>query len=76
MEKIVEYIEGMSYGRGYNRLTGEALPSRAVTGDTARIKNAGGQRVSSSCRITTDVQTLQEMHFFLSARIRNRLNRA
>lgn len=58
--KIVEYVEGMNYGRGYNRLTGEALPSRSVTGETARIKNAEGQRVSSSCRITTDVQTLHE----------------
>ncbi len=57
---VVEYIEGMSYGRGFNRLTGEALPSRAVSGDTARIKNAEGQRVSSSCRITTEVQTLHE----------------
>ena len=58
--KVVEYVEGMNYGRGYNRLTGEALPSRAATGETARIKNAEGQPVDSSCRITTDVQTLHE----------------
>lgn len=58
--KIVEYVEGMSYGRGYDRLTGDPLPSRAVVGDTAQIKNAEGQRVTSSCRITTDTQTLHE----------------
>lgn len=58
--RIIGYVEGMSYGRGYNRLTGEAMPSPAVVGETAKIKNAEGQRVTTSCRITTDVKTLHE----------------
>jgi hypothetical protein len=58
--KLIEYREGMDFGRGYNRLTGETLPNHAVIGNVTSIKTAAGQRMSADCRTITDVETLHK----------------
>jgi hypothetical protein len=51
----------MKAGLGYNRLTGDVLPSPAVQGTAITpVQGAGGQQVSSDCVTIQDVQTLHQ----------------
>ncbi len=59
--RIVSFTEGMKIGLGYNRLTGDRLPTPAVVGSSiTAIQGAGGQRVTSDCITITDVETLHK----------------
>lgn len=56
---IVPFTDGMKIGLGYNRLTGDCMPSPAVTGTSvSAIPNATGQQVTLDCTTIQDVETL------------------
>ncbi|WP_380156205.1 hypothetical protein [Kineococcus sp. R86509] len=48
----------MKVGKGYNLLTGDALPSPAVTGTLSPVQMSGGQQVVSQIRRIEDLETL------------------
>src|SRR5215470_1798337 len=58
--QIVEFKDGMKFGIGYNRLTGDVLPSPAVVGSTSAVTGAAGQQVSSDCVTIQDVESLHK----------------
>ncbi|RKH02935.1 hypothetical protein D7V97_27265 [Corallococcus sp. CA053C] len=56
----IPFEDGMKFGKGFNRLTGEVLASPAVTGAVSELTHAGGQLVKSNCITIEDVTTLHE----------------
>jgi hypothetical protein len=51
----------MKFGLGYNRLTGDLLPTLAVLGSSvSSTQGGGGQQVTSSITTITDVETLHK----------------
>jgi hypothetical protein len=51
----------MKVGLGYNRLTGDRLPTPAVQGPSiSAVQNAVGQQVTISCTTIQDVETLHK----------------
>jgi len=59
--RIVPFTDGMKIGLGYDRLSGDRLPSPAVNGPTiSAVQGAVGQRVTSDCTIIQDVETLHK----------------
>jgi hypothetical protein len=59
--RTVPFIDGMKIGLGYNRLTGEPLPTPAVQGTSiTSVQGAGGQEVASDCITIQDVETLHK----------------
>src|SRR5271157_5395224 len=59
MARVVPFTDGMKLGCGYNRLTGDVLPSPAVQGTAiSAVQGAGGQQVSSDCITVQEVEAL------------------
>lgn len=59
--RIVPFVDGMKLGLGYNRLTGDRLPSPAVQGTSVSpAQGAGGQQVVTDCITVKDVETLHK----------------
>jgi len=59
--RTVPFTDGMKIGLGYNRLTGDRLPSPAVQGTSiSSVQGAGGQQVTISCTTIQDVETLHK----------------
>ena len=59
--RIVSFTDGMKVGLGYNRLTGDRLPTPAVQGTSiSSLQGAGGQQVTSDCTTIQDVETLHK----------------
>jgi len=59
--RVVSFTNGMKVGLGYNRLTGDILPTPAVQGTSiTSLQGAGGQQVTSDCTIIQDVATLHK----------------
>ena len=58
--QIVEFKNGMKFGLGYNRLTGDVLPSPAVMGSTSAVSGAQGQQLSNDCVTIQDVESLHK----------------
>ncbi|MEV6521759.1 PASTA domain-containing protein [Longispora sp. NPDC051575] len=57
----VPFSNGMKIGVGYDRLTGDVLPSAGAVGPSVSgVAQAGGQQVSSDCVIVQDVETLHK----------------
>lgn len=55
----VPFTDGMKIGLGYNRLTGDSLPTPAVQGTSmTSVQDAHGQEVTANCTITEDVENL------------------
>ncbi len=58
---LVPFTDGMKFGLGYNRLTGDVLPTPAVQGSSiTSVQGAGGQTVTSKCTTITEVETLHK----------------
>src|SRR5271157_76032 len=59
MARVVPFTDGRKLGCGYNRLTGDVLPSPAVQGTAiSAVQGAGGQQVSSDCITVQEVEAL------------------
>jgi hypothetical protein len=58
--RTIPFIDGMKPGLGFNRLTGDILPSPAVRGKASSLQGAGGQQVTIDCTIIQDVKTLHK----------------
>lgn len=58
--RTVPFKDGMKPGLGFNRLTGDILPSPAVHGKTSSLQGAGGQQVTIDCSVIQDVKTLHK----------------
>lgn len=59
--RIVPFTDGMKIGLGYNRLTGDRLPTPAVQGlSISSLQGAGGQQVTIDCTTIQDVETLHK----------------
>lgn len=59
--RIVPFMDGMKLGIGYNRLTGDRLPTPAVLGGAiSAIQGGGGQQVTIDCTTIQDVETLHK----------------
>ena len=59
--RTVPFTDGMEIGLGYNRLTGDRLPTPAVQGSSiTTMQGAGGQVVTSNCTTMKDVATLHK----------------
>jgi hypothetical protein len=58
--QIVEFTDGMKFGLGYNRLTGDVLPSPAVVGSTSAVAGAAGQQAAIDCVTVQDVESLHK----------------
>jgi hypothetical protein len=59
--RIVPFTDGMKIGLGYNRLTGDRLPTPAVEGSSiSSLKDAVGQQVTIDCTTIQDVETLHK----------------
>jgi len=59
--RVVPFKDGMKIGLGYNRLTGDRLPTTAVQGSSiSTLQGAAGQQVTISCRVVQDVETLHK----------------
>lgn len=59
--RIVPFTDGMKIGLGYNRLTGDRLPTPAVQGPSiTSLQGAGGQQVTLNCTTIQDVETLHK----------------
>jgi len=57
--RIVPFTDGMKIGIGYNRLSGDRLPTPAVQGASiTTMQGGGGQLVTSDCITIKDVETL------------------
>src|ERR1017187_7552157 len=61
MARVVPFTDGMKLGLGFNRLTGEVLPSSAVQGTAiSALQEAGGQQISSDCITVQEVEALHQ----------------
>jgi len=59
--RVVAFTDGMKIGLGYNRLTGDVLPTPAVQGTSiSSLQSAGGQQVTIDCTTIQDVETLHK----------------
>ncbi|HME09427.1 MAG TPA: hypothetical protein VKG25_20375 [Bryobacteraceae bacterium] len=59
MSRVVAFKDGMKLGLGYDRLSGDVLPSPAVQGSgISAVQGAAGQQVSIDCVTIQDVETL------------------
>jgi hypothetical protein len=59
--RIVPFTDGMKIGLGYNRLTGDRLPTPAVQGlSISSLQGASGQQVTVDCTTIQDVETLHK----------------
>ena len=59
MSRVVSFKDGMKLGLGYDRLSGDVLPSPAVQGSgISAVQGAAGQQVSIDCVTVQDVETL------------------
>ncbi|GAX45648.1 hypothetical protein NIES4075_66690 [Tolypothrix sp. NIES-4075] len=59
--RIVPFIDGMKIGLGYNRLSGDVLPTPSVQGTSiSSVQAAGGQQVTVDCTTIQDVETLHK----------------
>ncbi len=58
--RIVPFADGMKVGLGYNRLSGDRLPTPAVQGSISPLQEAIGQQVTIDCTTIQDVQTLHK----------------
>lgn len=59
--RIVPFMDGMKVGLGYNRLTGDRLPTPVVQGSSiSSMQGAAGQGVTIDCTIIQDVSTLHK----------------
>lgn len=59
--RIIPFIDGMKIGLGYNRLTGDRLPTPAIQGTSiSSLQGAGGQQVTIDCTTIQDVETLHK----------------
>jgi hypothetical protein len=57
----VPFVDGMKIGLGYNRLTGEVMPSKGAVGPSVSgLGQAGGQQVSIDCVTVEDVESLHK----------------
>jgi hypothetical protein len=57
--RIVPFAEGMKVGLGYDRLTGDRLPTPSVQANTiSPVTGAGGQQVTIDCTTIQNVETL------------------
>jgi len=54
----IPYAADMKVGKGYNLLTGDALPSPAVTGSLTPVQMSGGQQVVSQIKRIEDLESL------------------
>jgi hypothetical protein len=61
MAVLIPFVDGMKVGLGYNQLNGDTSPTRAVQGtDITPLKQAGGQRLTSTITTITDVEELHK----------------
>jgi len=59
--RIVPFADGMKIGLGYNRLTGDRLPTPAVQGTSiSSLQGTTGQQVTIDCTTIKDVETLHK----------------
>jgi hypothetical protein len=57
----VPFTDGMKIGLGYNRLTGEVMPTKGAAGPSiSGLAQAGGQQVSIDCVTVEDVESLHK----------------
>jgi hypothetical protein len=57
----VPFVDGMKIGLGYNRLTGDVMPSKGAVGPSVSgLGQAGGQQVAIDCVTVEDVESLHK----------------